>query len=447
MTYTNLAIIILAAGKGTRMCSSIPKVMHEIAGLPLVNHVANTAKQLSPQKTVVVVGPKEDLISKAVHPLPVILQEERNGTAHAVNMVKNYLDGFVGTVLVLYGADPLIKSSTLLKMLEKIKQGSSVVALGFHSDSDNQYGRLQEDKSGNLIKIVEYNESTEVQKRNSLCNGGAVAIDSGSVWNLLERVNNNNKKGEYYLTDIVEIASKEGLKCSFVQASENELVGVDTMMDLAFAEKQMQKRLRSSLMAAGVKLIDPETVWLNYDTQIEPDVVVEQNVIFGPDVKVSSNAKIRAFTYIENAVISSGAVLGPYARIRPGTVINKYAHIGNFVEVKNSNIMDNVKINHLSYVGDSTVGSKTNIGAGTITANYDGFKKYKTQIGSGVSVGSNSVLVAPVTLEDGSVVGAGSIVRDNLPKDSLYVENTRSQKRVIQNWAKDKRKKATNEES
>ena len=395
MTNQSIAAILLAAGQGTRMKSAKPKVLHALAGRPMILHLLDTVRSLNAAQSVVVVGPGMEEIGTAVG-VPTVLQQDRQGTAHAVAQARPVLKDFQGTVLVLYGDTPLITTATIEAMLERSAQAPrpAVVVLGFRPKHGGEYGRLVFGANG-LQAIVEYKDATPEQRAIPLCNSGVMAIDGRHLFSLIEKIGNDNAKGEYYLTDIVKLAVSQGLTATYVEADEEELLGVNSRAELAEAEALLQKRLRAKAMAGGVTLIDPATVTLNWDTELGQDVTIGPNVVFGPGVKVADDVEIRAFCHLEGVTIASGAQIGPFARLRPGAEIGENAHIGNFVEVKNGTIEAGAKVNHLTYIGDARVGEGANIGAGTITCNYDGFGKYRTDIGDGAFIGSNSSLVAP----------------------------------------------------
>jgi bifunctional UDP-N-acetylglucosamine pyrophosphorylase/glucosamine-1-phosphate N-acetyltransferase len=346
------------------------------------------------------------------------------------------VDGFDGTVLVLYADAPLISRQTLMRMLEARRRAPApaVVVLGFRPSDPGPYGRLIVDADGTLQAIVEAGDATPEQEAIALCNAGVMAIDSGPLPGLLARVGTENAKGEVYLTDIVAIARGDGLACAVVEGDEAELIGVNSRADLARAEAVVQERLRAAAMAGGASLADPETVYFSHDTRLGRDVTVGPHVVFGPGVAVGDDVEIRAFCHIEGARIAAGARIGPFARLRPGTDIAAEAHIGNFVEIKNTTVETGAKINHLAYVGDSRVGAKANVGAGTITCNYDGFAKHHTDIGAGAFIGSNTALVAPVTVGDGAIIGAGSVITGDVAADALAL--TRADQEELKGWAK-----------
>ena len=432
MEKSDLSIVILAAGKGTRMKSALPKVLHKIAGREMVNLTIDTAKVLKPNNISVVIS--EDIADFAdriiaEHPTSKInfaLQKERLGTAHAVKVGINPLPKIGKTVLILYADTPLLKVETLQEMVTKIQnKNSSVCVLGFDcADESNKYGRLVVNKN-HLDKIVEYKDANQKERKIKLCNSGVIAVAGDSLKSLLDKVNNKNASGEYYLTDIIGLAKKAKLKCGYIKASESEVMGVNSRNDLAAAEAIKQNILRSRLMEKGVTMFDPASVYLSFDTEIANDVIIHPHVVFGCGVKISSDVEIKSFCHLEGSEIKSGAVVGPFARIRPGTFVDADAKIGNFVEIKKSNIAKGAKINHLSYIGDSEVGAGANIGAGTITCNYDGYNKFKTKIGKGAFIGSNTALIAPVIIGDNAVIGAGSVISKDVADNDLAVSRAK----------------------
>lgn len=419
--------VILAAGKGTRMKSTLPKVMHKLAGVPLISHVLSALLPLSPEKTVVVMAGHMDSVKQTVEKIEsktkFVIQTEQLGTGHAVSSTRSEFAGYAGRILILCGDTPLITTETLEKLLTA-SQSAEIVVLGMRMKNPYGYGRLLVDANGQLEEIIEERDANEEQKSINLCNSGMMAVSSKYLFSLLDKLTRNNNAGEYYLTDIVANADDIGLHCHVVEADESELSGINTREQLASAEAVMQWRLRKQAMLSGVTMIDPASVFLRADTKISPDVVIHPQVVFGDDVKIESGAEIRSFSHIEGAHIKSGAIIGPFARLRTGSVIGENAHIGNFVELKNTKLGDGAKANHLSYVGDSEVGEKANIGAGTITCNYDGVNKHKTRIGAGAFIGSNSSLVAPVSVGAGAVIGAGSVITQDVPENSLALERT-----------------------
>ena len=355
-------------------------------------------------------------------PHPTCVQADRNGTGGAVKAARAELEGFTGTVLVLYGDTPLVRADTMAAAAGACADGAAVSVLGFRPSHFHQYGRLITDDSGALTAIVEARDASPEELDVNLCNSGVMAFAGEHLLGLLDKLDTNNSKGEYYLTDTVRLARAQGLSAAVVEGEEDELLGVNSREDLAVAEAVVQDELRSRAMENGATLVEPATVWFQHDTVLGRDVVVQPNVVFGPGVTVADNVDIRAFSHLEGATVSSGAVIGPYARLRPGAQIGEDAHIGNFVEIKNAEIGKGAKANHLTYIGDATIGAGANIGAGTITCNYDGFGKYRTTIGAGAFIGSNSALVAPVTIGDGAIVAAGSTISRDVEKDSLSIE-------------------------
>ena len=422
MTGQDFAAIVLAAGKGTRMRSDVPKVLHRVAGRPLLGHVLDGLAALAPERVVVVVGPDMEAVAALVRPHCTSLQPERLGTAHAVQAARAALEGFSGTVMVLAGDVPLVAPETLRRLLEARRDGSrpGLVALGFRS-ADPAYGRLVQGRAGELLRIVEYKDASPAERALDLCNAGLYAADAARLFGWLDRVRPDNAQREYYLTDIVGLARADGVPVGLIETDAEEVTGVNSRADLARVELLMQRRLRAAAMAGGATLNDPDTVYLAADTVIGRDVTIEPNVVFGPGVVIGDGVTIRAFSHIEGAVIDGGAIVGPFARLRPGAAIGPDAHVGNFVEIKNAVLEAGAKANHLSYVGDARVGARANIGAGTITCNYDGFGKYRTEIGADAFIGSNTALVAPVTVGARAGVGAGSTITEDVPDDALAV--------------------------
>ncbi|WP_120504732.1 bifunctional UDP-N-acetylglucosamine diphosphorylase/glucosamine-1-phosphate N-acetyltransferase GlmU [Sulfitobacter mediterraneus] len=414
-------LIILAAGKGTRMNSELPKVLHPIAGEPMLVHAMASGAVLAPDCTVIVAGHGAAQVEAAAleydPDVTVVAQDEQLGTAHAVAQARKALDGFDGTALVLYGDTPFVRAETLEKMQEALTSHDLVV-LGFEAADPARYGRLilQGDR---LDRIVEYKDASDEERAITLCNSGVVACKSDLLFDLIDAAGNDNAAGEYYLTDIVEIARTRGLSATAVTCAEEETMGVNSRVDLAAADAAFQARARQTLMEDGVTMMAPETVYLARDTVIGRDTVIEPNVVFGPGVTVESGTTIRAFSHLEGCHVSRGAIVGPYARLRPGAELAEDVRIGNFVEIKNAQIAEGAKVNHLSYIGDATVGRKTNIGAGTITCNYDGVMKHHTHIGENAFIGSNTMLVAPVSIGDGAMTGSGSVITSDVEPDAL----------------------------
>jgi bifunctional UDP-N-acetylglucosamine pyrophosphorylase / glucosamine-1-phosphate N-acetyltransferase len=433
---TDIALIVLAAGKGTRMKSALPKVMHKIAGRSLLGHVLTAANELNPARAVVVVGPDMDAVGdEARRFLPgsvLAIQQERRGTAHAVSMAREALAGFSGTILVLYADVPLIAAASLKALVAGIHAATPAAVLGFHAANPQGYGRLIKAGTG-VGAIREELDATVAEKSITLCNSGIIAAREDYLWKYLSLVKNTNAKQEFYLTDVIELIAKSGVGVGLVMGTEAEVAGVNDRIQLATIEAQLQMQYRSSAMLNGATLIAPDTVYFSADTQIGTDVVIEPNVFFGPGVTIGNNVQVFANSHIEGTTIGNGAKIGPFARLRPGAEIGEDAHIGNFVEVKKAVIGKGAKANHLTYIGDARVGAGSNIGAGTITCNYDGYEKHLTDIGARVFVGSNSALVAPVKIGDGANIAAGSVITSDIPADSLGI--TRSELQVREGWA------------
>jgi len=417
----SVAAVVLAAGIGRRMNSRMAKVLHPLAGRSMVAHVIAAAEALSPQQLVVVIGPDMDTVRTAVSPHPVAVQEQPVGTADALKAARARLADFSGDVVVLFGADPLVTPDSLQRLITARRQDNAAVAvLGFRPSDPAHYGRLVM-RDGALLEIVEAAEASDAQKAITLCNSGVMALDGRRLWPLLDAIGNDNRRREFYLTDIVVAARAAGQGCIAIEGPADDHIGVDSRADLAAAEMILQSRLRSAAMAAGVTLMDPSSVTFAWDTRLAGDVVVEPSVFFGPGVTVGQGAVIRAFSHIEGAVIEPGAVVGPFARLRPGAAIGEDARVGNFVEVKATRLGAGAKASHLAYLGDADIGAGVNIGAGVITANYDGAAKHRTNIGDEASIGADSVLVAPVTIGKGVIVGAGSVISEDVADDALAV--------------------------
>lgn len=418
-----LAAIVLAAGKGTRMKSGLHKVLHPLAGRPMIEHLLATLETLQPERTVVVVGSGREQLEPVVaaHGGVVVVQEPQQGTAHAVRQAEAALAGFGGDVLILYADTPLVEAATLARMLERLNadDAPAAVVLASRPADPLHYGRVIARSDGTILKMVEHKDATDEERQVDLCNSGLMAVRAEHLWPLLERVGNANAAGEYYLPDIVMIAASEGRTSAVVETDPDEVAGINSRAELAEAEALWQQRRRRFAMAEGVSLLAPETVWFSHDTAIGRDSVVEPNVVFGPGVRIADAVRIRAFSHIEGATIASGAEIGPFARLRPGTEVGEKAKIGNFVETKKAKLGRGAKASHLTYLGDAAVGEGANIGAGTITCNYDGFLKYGTTIGEGAFIGSNSALVAPVVIGAGAIVGAGSVVTRDVEPDAL----------------------------
>jgi bifunctional UDP-N-acetylglucosamine pyrophosphorylase / glucosamine-1-phosphate N-acetyltransferase len=437
MNQRLVAAIVLAAGKGTRMKSDLHKVLHPIAGRPMLAHLLASVAELAPAHTVVVVGSGREQVEPLVtqHGGSVVVQEPQLGTAHAVLQAADTLDGFDGDVLILYGDTPLVEAETMRRMLDRLhaEDRPAVVVVGFRPEDPLRYGRIVATADGTIAKMVEYKDATEEERAVDLCNSGLMAVSSRDLFPLLRRVGNDNAAGEYYLPDIVILAGQDGRASAVIETGEEEVAGINSRAELAEVEVAWQRRRRLALMDAGVSLVAPNTVWLSHDTSIGRDTVVEPNVVFGPGVEIGYGARIRAFSHIEGATVAAGAEIGPYARLRPGAEIGERAKVGNFVEVKKSRFGAGAKANHLSYIGDAEIGAGANIGAGTITCNYDGYFKYGTRVGEGAFIGSNTALVAPVVVGDGAIVGAGSVVTRDVPADALAI--ARGRQEDSQGWA------------
>ena len=426
---TDLLTIILAAGEGTRMRSALPKVLHEVGGLPLVGHVVRTMAAGGAALSVVI-GPNHDAVRRRVESLSpgavFATQTERLGTAHAVRQAEPSYREARGHVLVLYADTPLVSPATVQAIADKLDAGADIVVVGFRPADTTGYGRLLVE-NGRLTAIREHRDATEDERRVPLCNSGIMGFRADTLRGVIDRIGNQNAKGEYYLTDAVELANSDGRKVEVVEADADEVIGVDDRRKLAQAEKLFQQLRRDDFMRAGVTLRDPDSVYFSWDTEIAEDVTIHPNVVFGPGVKIAAGAEIRAFCDIEGAVIGQGATIGPFARIRGGAEIGENVHLGNFVEVKKSVLHDGVKAGHLSYLGDAEIGARTNIGAGTITCNYDGVNKDKTTIGADAFIGSNSSLVAPVTIGDRAYVASGSVVTKTVQADDLAIGRARQE--------------------
>ena len=434
--------IVLAAGMGTRMKSAQPKVLHEIAGRSMLGHVLARAQSLGEGPAAVVVGPDMERVAadaKLWRPdAEIFVQHTQQGTADAVLAAKPALESHRGDVLVLYGDTPLITTRTLEDMRAALDEGAGVVVLGFTPDDPSGYGRLLVDDAGNLTAIREHKDASEAERAVGLCNSGVMAFRIDDLAGTLSKIDNNNKNSEYYLTDMVAHAVAAGGRVSVVIGSEDEVLGVNSRDQLAEAEAIWQRRRRLEVMQAGVTMTAPETVWLSYDTKLGQDVVIEPNVFFGPDVEIGDGVRIRANCHFTGARVGVGATIGPFARLRPGADLAKNVHVGNFVEIKNVALGAGAKANHLSYLGDGTVGAGANIGAGTIFCNYDGFFKHQTEIGAGSFVGSNSALVAPVKIGAGAYVGSGSVITKNVADNALALERSSQEERP--GWAEKFRK-------
>ncbi len=434
---TKFAAVVLAAGKGTRMKSDFHKVLHPIAGRAMLDHLLASVGELGPARTVLVVGHGREQLEKAVAGrAQTVLQEPQLGTGHAVQQAQRTLAGFEGDVLVLYGDVPFVRARTLRAMLQRLHapDAPAVVVLGFEPEDAGHYGRVIADEAGRIVKMVEFKDASEEERACRLCNSGLMAVRAADLFDLLSRVGNANAQGEYYLVDIVNVARDEGRASAVVVTDRpDEVTGINSRAELAAAEAQWQQFRREEAMAEGASLRAPETVFFSYDTKLGRDVTIEPNVVFGPGVTVHDGVRIKAFSHLEGCELHPGAEVGPFARLRPGAVLEKNAFVGNFVEVKNAVLHEGAKASHLTYLGDAEIGAKANIGAGTITCNYDGYFKYRTVIGERAFVGSNSALVAPVTIGADAIVAAGSTVsRDVAPGELRMV---RAEQMVKPGWA------------
>jgi bifunctional UDP-N-acetylglucosamine pyrophosphorylase/glucosamine-1-phosphate N-acetyltransferase len=424
MTPRPIAAIILAAGKGTRMQSDLHKVLHPVAGRPMLLHLVNNVAALSPNRTVVVVGAGRQQVEAVVAPLGIVTahQAQQLGTGHAVAQAEAALQGFDGDILILYGDVPLVSTATMRRMVDRLHgdDGPATVVLGFRPNDPGAYGRIIAE-GDRIVKMVEFKDASAEERAQTLCNSGLMAVRSSDLFALLAQVGNDNAAGEYYLPDVVMLAAADGRASAVIETDANEVAGVNSRAELAGIEAAWQTVRREQAMAQGATLIAPDTVWFSHDTRIGRDVVIEPNVVFGPGVQVGDGATIHAFSHLKGAAVGEGAEVGPYARLRPGTVLEPQAKVGNFVEIKNAVLGRGAKANHLTYLGDAEVGAGANIGAGTITCNYNGFLKSRTRIGEGAFVGSNSALVAPVTIGAGAIVAAGSVITADVEPDALAV--------------------------
>jgi bifunctional UDP-N-acetylglucosamine pyrophosphorylase/glucosamine-1-phosphate N-acetyltransferase len=439
------AVVILAAGQGTRMRSDTHKVLHPIAGRPMLLHLLDRVESLGPERKVVVLGKGREQVEAALagHGVAVAVQAEQKGTGHAVQQAAQALAGYDGPVIILYADTPFVEPDTLRRMLDRLDgdAGPGVVVLASSPVDPLNYGRIVLGQDDRIAKMVEYKDATDEERAVRLCNSGMMAVRAPDLFRWLGLVGNDNAAGEYYLPDIVNIAATEGREAVVIEGDSYETSGVNSRAELAHLELEWQRRRREQALVEGATLIDPESVWFAYDTKLGRDVIVEPHVVFGPGVDVADGAVIHAFSHIEGAAIGPKASIGPFARLRSGTKLLANTKVGNFVELKKAEIAEGAKVNHLSYVGDASVGAKANIGAGTITCNYDGFRKYGTVIGAGAFIGSNTALVAPVTVGDGAIVGAGSVITRDVEPDSLALE--RSEQKGIAGWAKRFRERMT----
>jgi bifunctional UDP-N-acetylglucosamine pyrophosphorylase/glucosamine-1-phosphate N-acetyltransferase len=430
-----IAAIILAAGKGTRMKSDTHKVLHPIAGKPMLMHLLDSFAALQPAATVVVAGDKREQLEAALaeRDVTVAVQEPQLGTAHAALQARAPLAGFDGLVLVCFGDVPFLSAATVRRLCDALSGGAKVAVLGFRPEDTAAYGRIIADADGTVRKMVEHKDASAAERAVNLCNSGVIVAHSNDMWRLLDGVGNDNAAGEYYLPDVATNAIAEGARVVVVETDADEVAGINSRGELAAMEAAWQARRRARAMADGATLIAPDTVWFAADTVVGRDVLIEPNVFFGPGVAIADNVKIRANCHIEGASIASGAEIGPFARLRPGTVLDEMTKIGNFVETKKAHLKKGAKANHLTYLGDAEIGAGANIGAGTITCNYDGYFKYKTEIGDGAFIGSNSALIAPVKIGRDAIVAAGSAVSRDVADGELRM--VRAEQLVKPGWA------------
>lgn len=441
MSSSSLACVILAAGSGTRMQSALPKPLHPVAGRSMLAHVIAAAESLSPEKIIVVTAPGMDQVREAAQPHRSAIQPAANGTGGAVLAAREALAGFDGDVLVLFADAPLVTPETLKRLVDARRQAPAVgvVYAAFRTPAPKTYGRMVMDSDGSLKKIVEFKDATEDERRIDLCNGGIICADGAKLFSWLDQVGNDNAQGEYYLTDLPPIARLDNRVAHIVEVEAAEMEGANTRAELAGLERLMQDRLRQLHMKNGATLVDPTSVFFCWDTVVGRDVTIEPNVVFGPGVRVADNVDILAFSHIEGATIGEGASVGPFARLRPGSRIGANAKIGNFVETKNVQMGAGAKASHLSYLGDADIGARANIGAGTITCNYDGFNKHKTEIGDEAFIGSNTALIAPIKVGAGAIIGAGSSLYESVAANALSL--TRAPQIHKEGWATEFRRK------
>ena len=420
------SLILLAAGQGTRMKSDLPKVLHQIAGAPMLVHAIKSGAALDPARIIIVAGHGADAVTAAAQDhepaASVVLQTEQLGTGHAVLCARAALADTTGDALILYGDTPFIQPETLEKMAAA-RAAHDVVILGFEAADPGRYGRLVMDGQ-TLTKIVEFKDASDQERTITLCNSGVIMANAATLFSLLDDVSNDNASGEYYLTDIVEIARARGLSATAVTCDEAETLGVNSREQLAQAEALFQSRARAEALDNGVTLTAPDTVHFAHDTYVGRDAIIEQNVVFGPGVTIETGARIRAFCHLEGCHVSRGATVGPYARLRPGAELDENTHVGNFVEIKNATLAEGAKANHLTYIGDATIGAGTNIGAGTITCNYDGVMKHQTTIGARAFIGSNTMLVAPVSVGNDAMTATGAVITKSVPDGALAIART-----------------------
>jgi len=419
----SLALVVLAAGQGTRMKSDLPKVLHEVGNLPLFAHALALGTELDAERSVLVLGHGANQVQAKLDDLDlradIVLQDEQRGTGHAVACTKDALSNFNGDVVVLFGDTPFIRPETVSAMQEA-RAKSDIVVLGFEPRDAARYGRFVT-KDGALEKIVEFKDATEQERAITLCNSGVLIADRATLFDLIGQLDDDNASGELYLTDIVGLGRAQGLTAGYVVCHEDETLGINSRADLAQAEHVFQQFKRAEALENGVTLLDPTSPYFSHDTYLGRDASVEQNVVFGPGVTVESGARIRAFSHLEGAHVGADAIVGPYARLRPGTELSNKVRIGNFVETKNAQIGEGSKVNHLSYIGDAELGDGVNVGAGTVTCNYDGFFKHHTKIGDNVFIGSDTMLVAPVTIGNDALTASGSVITQDVPAGALAI--------------------------
>lgn len=419
------------------MKSDLHKVLHKVAGRPMLMHLLDSLDALAPERTVIVVGSGRDQLEQALagQAVDIVVQEPQLGTGHAVQQAQAALTGFSGDVLILYGDVPFVTSTTMQRLVERLdgQDMPAAVVLGFRPADAAAYGRVIADRSGGIVKMVEFKDASVQERAETLCNSGLMAVRSGDLFALLERVTNDNAAGEFYLPDIVMLASGDKRPSAVIETDAAEVAGINSRAELAEQERAWQQRRRAKAMADGATLVEPETVWFSHDTRLGRDVLVEPNVWFGPGVEIADQVTIHGFSHLEGAVVAEGAEVGPYARLRPGAELGRNSKVGNFVEVKKAKLGERAKANHLTYLGDADIGAGANIGAGTITCNYDGYFKYRTQIGAGAFIGSNSALVAPVKIGDGAIIGAGSVITSDVEADALALG--RGEQKQREGWA------------
>ena len=440
MINNSLKTIILAAGESKRILSSKSKILHTIGGKVIIEHVLDNIRKVVNKKNInVVISPKLNQLKNEYKKISFSFQKKPLGTAHAVLSCKGFYSKSNQDILILYADNPFIDETIVRSMINlKKKKNSDIILLVVNTNKKNEYGRIILNDEDTVKKIVEFKDATINQKKISLCNSGVMLLKSEVLRKLIIKIKSKNRKKEFYLTDIIDLANKNNFKVDYVKSDFLKTLGINTNKELAIAEEHFQNTLREKFISAGVKLLDPKSIFFNYDTKIGKDVIIEPNVFFGPNVIIKNNVHIKAFSHIEGAKILDNAIIGPFARLRPGTVIGPNSHVGNFVEIKKTHIEKNSKINHLSYLGDTNIGKNVNIGAGVITCNYDGIKKNKTTIADNVFVGSNVSLVAPIKLSKNSIVGAGSVITQSVKKDALALE--RNEQKIFPNYKKNRKK-------